>query len=215
MVTSDRSIDTRIPPASQGHPWVAATYDFLNQWGERRVFAPLRHRLVGAVRGQVLELGAGTGANFAYYPASATIIATEPDPFMLARAQKRAGELGRAIGLCQCPAEALPFADASFDTVVATLVFCSVHDPMGALTEVRRVLKPTGTFRFIEHVRADGFSGRVQDVLTPVQQRLGAGCHLNRRTASSIEAAGLAIVELERRPLPLTPLIIGVARPHS
>jgi ubiquinone/menaquinone biosynthesis C-methylase UbiE len=161
----------------------------------------------------VLELGAGTGANFAYYPPSATIIATEPDPFMLARARKRAAELGRVIALCQCPAEALPFADASFDTVVATLVFCSVQDPLRALTEVWWVLKPTGTFRFIEHVRADGFTGRVQDMLTPIQCRLGAGCHLNRRTASSIEAAGLAIVELERRGLPLIPLIIGVARP--
>ena len=193
----------------------AATYDFLNRLGERRILGPLRQRLVGAATGQVLELGAGTGANFPYYPEGATIIATEPDPFMLARALKRAADLGRAIALCQCPAEALPFADASFDTVVATLVFCSVRDPMRALTEVRRVLKSTGTFRFIEHVRADGFTGHVQDMLTPIQQRLGAGCHLNRRTASSIEAAGLAIVELERRRLPLTPLIIGAARPRS
>src|SRR5207247_1635757 len=97
----------------------------------------------------------------------------------------------------------------------ATLVFCSVHDPMQALTEVRRVLKPTGTFHFIEHVRADGLSGRVQDILTPIQRRLGAGCHLNRRTAEYIEAAGLAIVELEQRGLPLIPLIIGVARLRS
>jgi len=215
MVTSDRSIDTRTSPARQGHPWFAATYDFLNQLGERRMLGPFRQRLVGAARGQVLELGAGTGANFPYYPPSATIMATEPDPFMLARARKRAAELGRAIALCQCPAEALPFADASFDTVVATLVFCSVQDPMRALTEVRRVLKPDGLFRFIEHVRADGFTRRVQDVLTPIQRRLGAGCHLNRRTADSIEAAGLAIVELEQRRLPLIPLIISVARPRS
>jgi len=121
----------------------------------------------------LLELGAGTGANFLYYPAGVTIIATEPDPFNLARARKRVAELGRAIALCQCPAEALPFADVSFDMVVATLVFCSVHDPMGALTEVRRVLKPTGTFRFIEHVRADGFTGRVQDMLTQFSNALG------------------------------------------
>ena len=213
MVTNDWSIETRTLPTRQGHPWFAATYDFLNQLGERRMLGALRQRLVGAATGQVLELGAGTGANFPYYPQGATIIATEPDPFMLARARKRAAELGRMIALCQCPAEALPFADASFDTVVATLVFCSVQDPLRALTEVRRVLKPTGTFRFIEHVRADGFTGRVQDMLTPIQCRLGAGCHLNRRTASSIEAAGLAIVELERRGLPLIPLIIGVARP--
>jgi ubiquinone/menaquinone biosynthesis C-methylase UbiE len=215
MVTNDRGIESRTPPTRQGHPWFAATYDFLTQFGERRMLGPLRQRLVGAAKGQVLELGAGTGANFRYYPASATIIATEPDPFMLARARKRAAELGRAIALCQCPAEALPFADASFDTVVATLVFCSVQDPIRALTEMRRVLKPTGTFRFIEHVRADGLSGRVQDMLTPIQHRLAAGCHLNRRTASSIEAAGLAIVELEQRRLPLTPLIIGVARARS
>jgi ubiquinone/menaquinone biosynthesis C-methylase UbiE len=101
----------------QGHPWVAATYDFLNQWGERRMLGPLRQRLVGAARGRVLELGAGTGANFPYYAASARIMATEPNPFMLARARKRAAELGRPIALYQCPAEGLPFADVSFDSV--------------------------------------------------------------------------------------------------
>src|SRR6266508_6998900 len=110
MVTNDRSIDTRTSPTRQGHPWVAATYDFLNQWGERRVFRPLRQRLVGAARGQVLELGAGTGAKFPYYLEGAAITATEPDPFMLARARKRAADLGRALALCQCSAEALPFA---------------------------------------------------------------------------------------------------------
>jgi len=86
-----------------------------------------------------------------------------------------------------------------------------VRDPIRALSEVRRVLRPTGTFRFIEHVRADGFAGQLQDMLTPIQRRLAAGCHLNRRTAAYIETAGLAIIELEQRRLPLTPLIIGVA----
>ena len=108
MSTSDRSIKIRTPPTRLGHPWFAATYDFLNQFGERRMLGPLRQRLVGSATGQILELGAGTGANFAYYPAHATIAVTELDPFMLARAQKRAAELGRALALCQCPAEVLP-----------------------------------------------------------------------------------------------------------
>lgn len=188
-------------------------YDILTWWTERRVFGPLRQRIVGAAAGQVLEIGAGTGANFPYYPpAVETIVATDPDPFMLRRAQQRAMELERELAFLQCPAEWLPFADASFDTVVATLVFCTVTDPARAMAEVRRVLKPGGGLRFIEHVRADGFVGRVQDMLTPLQRRIAAGCHLNRQTATTIEAAGLEIVAFEQRHPLLTPLIIGVAQ---
>jgi len=178
---------------------------------------PLREHIAGEATGEVLEIGAGTGANFPYYRDVKRLVATEPDPYMLPRAQRRARELGLPVELFQCPAEALPFADASFGIVVATLVLCTVNDQAGALREVRRVLKPGGTFRFIEHVRAR--SSRVahwQERLTPLWRRIGAGCHLNRATAESVTAAGFTISELEERnPMPLTPFIIGVARPRA
>jgi ubiquinone/menaquinone biosynthesis C-methylase UbiE len=145
----------------------------------------------------------------------ATITVTEPDPFMLARARTRAAELRRDIVLLRCQAEALPFADASFDTVVATLVFCSVGDVARARAEVRRVLKPSGTFRFIEHVRAEGITGRIQDSLTPIQRRIAAGYHLNRRTVEAIEEAGMELVELQHQEICLVPIITDMARPKA
>lgn len=202
------------PPAMKGHRWFAASYDFLTRWGEAKVFKRYRPLIAGEARGQVLEIGAGTGANLPYYHGVERLIAAEPDPFMLCRAEKRAKQLGLDVEFCQCPAEALPFGDAAFDAVVSTLVLCTVPDQGRALAEVKRVLKPSGTLRFVEHVRADGFAGRVQDFVTPGWRRVGAGCHPNRRTAESIAAAGFEIVELQQRPLPMTPLVIGVARPR-
>lgn len=171
--------------------------------------------VAGEATGAVLEIGAGTGANFSYYRQAEKIVAVEPDPFMLRRAVKRARHLGLDIEFRQAVAEALPFPDASFDAVVATLVFCTVTDPARALAEVGRVLKPGGTFRFIEHVRVEGgVAAGMQDVLTPVWKRVGAGCHLNRRTVDAVEAAGFEIVEMKQeRPFPLLPLAAGVARP--
>jgi ubiquinone/menaquinone biosynthesis C-methylase UbiE len=195
----------------KGHRWYAATYDFVNQWGEARMLRPLRQRIVTGASGQVLEIGAGTGACFPYYRAAERVIATEPDPFMLPRARKRARELRLEVELVQSAAEALPFADASFDTAVCALVLCTVVDPARALAEIKRVLKPAGTLRFIEHVRFDGPRGQIQDAIVPVWSCVGAGCHPNRRTAEAIAAAGFAIVELERQDTPLVPIISGVA----
>ncbi|MBI3969311.1 MAG: class I SAM-dependent methyltransferase [Chloroflexi bacterium] len=200
-------------PKVKGHPWFAATYDLVTWWAERTLLRQLRSRVVSQATGTVLELGAGTGANFPYYPAAERIIATEPDLFMLRRAKKQAQALGLDVDLHQGLAEALPFSEASCDTVVSTLVLCTVAVPDRALAETKRVLKPGGAFRFIEHVRADGWTGMVQDKLTPAWRWFGAGCHLNRRTAAAIEAAGFQIVELEQRRLGPTPLLIGVAQP--
>lgn len=201
----------------KGHRWYAATYDLLNRPMERRVLSRLRPLVAGRATGQVLEIGAGTGANFPYYNRETVkrIVATEPDPFMLRRAQKRAAELELNIELHQCPAEALPFADASFDTVVCTLVLCTVADQARSLAEIKRVLKPDGAFRFLEHVRAEGVVGWVQDVVTPAWRWFGAGCHPNRRTAERIVTAGFEIVELQEQRLPFLPLIIGVAKPRG
>jgi ubiquinone/menaquinone biosynthesis C-methylase UbiE len=200
----------------RGHRWFAATYDPLNWWGERALLRRLRPLVVGRATGRVLEIGVGTGANFPYYREAESVVATDPDPFMLRRAQNRAREMGLAIEFYQCPAEALPFSDASFDTVVSALTLCTVGDPARSLAEVRRVLKPGGAFRFLEHVRAEGrVMALLQDRLTPLWRWLGAGCHLNRRSAASIQAAGFEIVEMERQKVPLTPMIIGVAQPRG
>lgn len=199
-----------------GHPWFAAAYDHVMHWSEQRILSQLRPFIAGRASGRILEIGAGTGANFPYYKAAEKIVATEPDPYMLRRARKRAEQLGLDVEFHQCPAEALPFEDSCFDTVVATLVLCTVQDQLRSLAEVKRVLEPAGTFRFLEHVRADrSFTGPVQDALTPLWRYLGAGCHLNRRTSVSIEAAGFKIIEMQHHRMPLgIPLIAAVARPE-
>ncbi len=176
----------------------------------------LRTEVAGLAEGRVLEVGVGTGANFPHYPANIRLVAIDPDPFMLRRAKRRARALGREVELVLASAEALPFRDHTFDTVVATLVFCSVADLARSLAEVRRVLRPGGTFGFIEHVRAHaGLLAQVQDAVTPVWRRVAAGCHLNRQTVEAIEAAGFDVVRLEEHALPFMPLVAGIARHPS
>ena len=201
----------------KGHRWFAAVWDRLSATNERRFGKKIRPRIMEEMAGRVLEVGAGTGASFSYYPDDAQVVATEPDPHMLKRAEKRLAEMNRPnIELRQAPAESLPFDDASFDHVLSTLVFCSVRDQSKALAEARRVLKPGGTFRFWEHIRNDDsrFWGTVQDAITPVWRWFGAGCHPNRRTQQAIEDAGLRIEWIAKFRAALgTPEIYGVARP--
>jgi ubiquinone/menaquinone biosynthesis C-methylase UbiE len=200
-----------------GHRWFAAMYDRLGAVSERRLGPLVRPRLAGEAHGRVLEIGAGTGANFSYYPDDAQVIGTEPDPFMLEQAKKKLSELGRTnIELRQAAAEHLPFEDGAFDHVISSLVLCTVRDQPRALAEAQRVLKPGGTLRFLEHVRNDksAFWGKVQDVIAPVWRWVGAGCHPNRRTRQAIEDAGFRIEWVEEmRIAPGTPAIYGVARP--
>lgn len=199
----------------RGHRWFAALYDRLMASAERGFLRQVRQEVVGGARGRVLEIGAGTGANFPYYHDGAEVVALEPDPYMLRRARRRLRELGKRIDLQQAPAEELPFADASFDAVVATLVLCTVRDPHRALTEIRRVLKPGGEYRFFEHVRFDHPLGAFwQDLVTPLWRWLGGGCHPNRDTARAIRESGFEILELRRtNPVPPIPPMV-FARPH-
>ena len=173
-------------------------------------FGPKRAELLRHASGRVLEIGAGTGFNVRHYPdAVDEIVLTEPGEALLARAQRRALAAGRAIEVFQARAEALPFAVASFDTVVSTLVLCSVDDQDAALTEIRRVLKPDGTFLFIEHVRAeDPRRARWQDRLERPWRVVAMGCHPNRATLERIEAAGFQLDELEKGTLPKSPPIV-------
>ncbi len=196
---------------ADGHPVFAALYDRFMKQAEKKVG---RHRewIVGGARGKVLEVGAGTGAAFPFYRKADEVVALEPDPFMRAKGEARLRGL-RNISLRPGPVENLPFQDASFDTAVSTLVFCSVATPRRGLSELHRVLRPGGEFRFIEHVRADGLGGPVLDAITPFWKRISAGCHLNRRTLDDIRRTGFEVGEVRRDTLPPgVPLVAGVAR---
>jgi ubiquinone/menaquinone biosynthesis C-methylase UbiE len=154
------------------HSIFAAMYERMSRSGpEHNFMKPLRKEVIGQAQGIVLEVGAGTGLNFALYNPEQIerVEAVEPDSAMLRYARERLKTARVAITLTQAPVEALPFADETFDSAVATLVFCSVTDPMRGLSEIRRVLKPGGTLLLIEHVRAQGaFARRLQDIITPV-----------------------------------------------
>lgn len=202
---------------AKGHRWFAAIYDKMSRSEERGFLREMRKQLLGYLAGDVLEIGAGTGANFEHYPTNVQVTALEPDPFMLKRAEQKLATLGRSnITLQQAPAERLPFDDASFNVVVSTLVLCTVHDVPQSLAEIRRVLKPGGQLCFIEHVRARGFFGGVQDIIRPIWGWFGAGCHPNRRTVDALRGARFDVVVTERRKMmAFAPLIRGTASPQA
>lgn len=169
----------------------AASFD-LFQWPvERLGFRALRQRAVSDLTGRVLDLGAGTGLNFPYYGPSTKVTAVEPDPDMRRRALKRAEASRTPIQLIDARAEELPFPDHSFDAAVITLVLCSVGDVDRSLAELCRVLRPGAPVRLIEHVRAPQAPvAALQEALTPLQRHLAGNCHLDRRTAEALRAAG-------------------------
>jgi ubiquinone/menaquinone biosynthesis C-methylase UbiE len=191
----------------------AALYDLSFARGERAGMADRRRRLLAVAQGRVLEIGAGTGLNLPYYTdAVSELVLTEPEAPMARRLARRAGD--REIVTAR--AEALPFEDASFDTVVSTLVLCTVEDPGRALAEARRVLRPGGRLLFIEHVRAEGALARWQDRLEGVWRHIGNGCHANRDTLTALAAGGFTVREVEtatwrKMPRLIRPLILGLA----
>jgi ubiquinone/menaquinone biosynthesis C-methylase UbiE len=194
---------------SLGDRIAAAFYDFMGSRVEREL-GPKRARVLGHARGQVLEIGAGTGFNIAHYPPAVDeVVLTEPSPAMRVRAGRRAQELDRRVRVIEASAERLPFEDGEFDTVVSTLVLCTVGDQERALSEIRRVLKPGGSFLFLEHVRSDDpRRARWQDRLERPWGMMAMGCHPNRATLERIEAAGFAVEELEHGELPKSPPIV-------
>ncbi len=156
-----------------------------------------REWAVSAAQGRVLEIGVGTGLNLRHYRKAQAIAAIDPDGESLQRARTRRN--GTVIGLSQARAEALPFAEESFDAVVGTLTFCSIGDPIYALGEVRRVLKAGGALRLVEHVRVQNrFIAAMQDVLTPMWCRIAGNCHLNRDTLVAVEQAGFRVRRVNR-----------------
>lgn len=160
--------------------------------------AERRRRVIGRARGRVLEVGIGTGRNLPHYPEGTELVGIDISGRMLERARRRAEQLGRGVRLEQADVEALPFADDSFDTVLASCVFCSVADPIQGLREVRRVVKPEGQVLLLEHVRPEKpVLGRLFDLLSPVTRRL-LGPEINRRTEANVEAAGLTMTDVRR-----------------
>jgi ubiquinone/menaquinone biosynthesis C-methylase UbiE len=184
----------------------------LNRAGE------LEHRqeLAGGATGIVLEPGAGNGLNFEHYRQADLVAAMEPEPTMLRLAEERASAAPLPIRLLRGVAEALPFPDRSFDTVVASLMLCSVSDPERVLREFRRVLRPGGTVRFLEHVRSRSRPlAVVQDAVTVPWSWFAGGCHPNRDSVRVLRDAGFR-VEGRRFPFgppsPCRPHVVGVAR---
>jgi ubiquinone/menaquinone biosynthesis C-methylase UbiE len=175
------------------------------------LIAGYKQRLLADLRGNVLEIGPGAGANFDYFDAGVRWVGVEPNPHMHPYLHASAAQHGRDIELHTGYTEALPVADASMDAVVSTLVLCSVIDLDASLAEIQRVLKPGGKYIFIEHVAAPVGSAlrRVQNGVRPLWSFLGDGCHPNREIWRYIEGAGFSHVEIEH-----FSVNIPIAKPH-
>ena len=159
-----------------------------------------RRRLLEGLSGRVVELGAGDGINFPFYPEAVTeVVAIEPENRLRAQAEERARTAELPVRVVPGWSDDLPAGDEEFDAAVASLVLCSVPDQDRALAELFRVVRPGGELRFYEHVRANGPGhARVQRMVEPVWHRLGGGCHPSRDTAAAIERSGFAVEECER-----------------
>lgn len=182
----------------RGHRLFAACYDRLAGPVERSVLGPRRAALVGPLTGVVLDVGAGTGANLPHFRDAERVVATEPDPAMRRRLAARTSSSRVPVQVADAGAEDLPHPDATFDAAVCTLVLCTVGDPVRALAEIHRVLRPGGLLIVLEHVRGTGGHARWQRRIDPVWTRLMAGCHLDRDTGAAVRAAGF-VPETEER----------------
>ncbi|XRQ15924.1 class I SAM-dependent methyltransferase [Actinomadura welshii] len=201
------------------HPIFARLYPRLDAASAKAGGSEHRAELLAGASGRVLEVGAGHGANFAHYPPEVgEVVAVEPEPRLRAKADALAARAPVPVTVRPGLAEELDADDASFDVVVASLVLCSVRDPVRVLAEIRRVLRPGGELRYYEHVRGSTprkvrFQ-RWADVVWPF---LAAGCHVSRPTDEWIARSGFTVRD-ERRfefppsgPNPASPHVIGVA----
>lgn len=171
-----------------------------------------RSRIVPQADGDVLELGCGGGINMGFYdPARIrTLSGIDPSPKLLERSREAAQARGMAADIRGGVGEAMPFADASFDTVLVTFTLCSVSDQRAVLAEMRRVLRASGKALFLEHGGApDRSVATWQRRIEPVWKRIGGGCHLTRPIASAYEASGFSIARLDKSYMPKTPRPFG------
>jgi ubiquinone/menaquinone biosynthesis C-methylase UbiE len=174
-------------------------------------FRRLRPLLLRDAQGEVLEIGLGTGLNLPHYPTTVLRLhAVDPVQLLPDRAAKRSESVSFPIQIKQVSAEILPFHDRTFDCVVSTWTLCTIPDPVNALREIRRVLKPTGQFLFLEHGRSENDKiAAWQDWLNPIQRIVGCGCNLNRRIDQLISQAGLRITKLDRFQMETVPRLGG------
>ncbi|WP_051288968.1 class I SAM-dependent methyltransferase [Mycobacterium sp. URHD0025] len=217
-MTNTTGPDLRTRPPSAG--WLrimALVYDPFCWLGEAAGMRRRRRTLLANARGRVAEIGAGTGLNIAHYPDGiAELILTEPVEAMRRKLAHRLRRDGKSARIVDAPADRLPLPDASVDTVVSTLVLCTVDDPEAALREIARVLRPDGQLLFIEHVRAGSrFLAACQDLLDGPWRRFAAGCRCNRATLELMRAAGFDVAAgaMVWRGMPaiVHPLIVGRA----
>ncbi|MFF5217315.1 class I SAM-dependent methyltransferase [Micromonospora sp. NPDC000442] len=188
------------PTARQRRVWdrSAPSYDKQIAFFERVQFAGGREWLGARARGRVLEVAIGTGRNLPYYPQDATVVGVDLSPAMLDIARRRAADLGRAVDLREGDAEELPFAPASFDTVVCALSLCSIPHPARAIDDMKRVLVPGGRLLLLDHIGSTWPAVRAAQWLLERLTIRAAGEHFTRRQLPLVRAAGFTIVEAER-----------------
>jgi ubiquinone/menaquinone biosynthesis C-methylase UbiE len=217
-MTEIADTEQRVRPRSAA--WLrimALVYDPFVWLGELAGMRRRRRTLVSGARGRVVELGAGTGLNIAHYPDGIDdLVLMEPEPAMRRKLARRLRRHAQPARIVDAPAERLPLADESVDTVVSTLVLCTVDDPERALREIARVLRPDGQLLFIEHVRANSrFLAAWQDYLFRPWRAFAGGCCCNRPTGELMRARGFAVAADDGvwRGMPgiVRPLIVGRA----
>ncbi len=197
--------------------WFASWYPALMARVERDGQAAIRHDQLTSASGRVLEIGAGNGFSVPHYPSGLDeLVLLEPNPRFRTQLSRQVRALEVSASIVDGNAYALPFDDATFDTVTASLVFCSIDDAARALSEVHRVLRPGGRFLFHEHVRGTGLRGVVQDLLAPLQRRLADGCRPNRDFESLLAQSALRVVSVAHLRMPtsvptIVPLVVGTA----
>lgn len=169
-------------------------YDLAMKPLEKTRFKKVRSDLIRNATGKVLEIGSGTGINFPYYEQAESVAAIEPNPQMSRLAVRRGRSAHVPITLYEASAEELPFEDNTFDTVIATLVFCTIPNPAAALKEIQRVSKNDAKILFFEHVRMEQPAlANLQHLLNPLWEKIADGCQLDRDTLSLISRSGIHI----------------------
>lgn len=171
-----------------------------------------RRKALARLRGNVLEVGFGTGLNLGFYPRQVTrLTAIDSERMLPRRVDKRIARARLPVELFKLDASGrLPFEDEAFDGVVTTFTLCSIRDAASALAEIRRVLNREGEYVFLEHGRSDDPRvAKRQDFWNPVEKLIGCGCNMNRQIDQMIRAAGFEMIELDRYQMPDTPRILG------
>ncbi len=187
-----------------------ALYDRCLAATEEAGLQEMRREALSAASGRTIDMGAGTGANLGLYPdAVGELVLAEPDPHMLRKLRAKVEDAGAEAQIVRAGAEDVPFEDSSFDTVAFTLVLCTVPDPVAALDEAARILRPGGRLLFLEHVRSEETGlARWQDRLVRPWRFLADGCHCNRDTVATIEASPLSVESVERGEMPKAPPLV-------